>query len=139
MKDPAEYNAYMGAEQQTDDAAKISGFEAFLKQFPNSSYKEDALELLMIAYQKTNNQPKMLETADKILQVNPCNLRALALIAYSKQAAATGPSAQQSLSEAGHVGGRLGQAEKHDQRDLQQRGRHGRIHGQGLCEGRKVS
>jgi TolA-binding protein len=37
MKDPAEYNAYMGAEQQTDDAAKISGFEAFLKQFPNSS------------------------------------------------------------------------------------------------------
>jgi tetratricopeptide (TPR) repeat protein len=104
MKDPAEYNAYMGAEQQTDDAAKISGFEAFLKQFPNSSYKEDALELLMIAYQKTNNQPKMLETADRILQVNPCNLRALALVAYSKQAAATGPSAQQSLAEAGQAG-----------------------------------
>jgi hypothetical protein len=104
MKDPAEYNAYMGAEQQTDDAAKISGFEAFVKQFPNSSYKEDALELLMIAYQKTNNQPKMLETADKILQVNPCNLRALALIAYSKQAAATGANAQQSLADAGQAG-----------------------------------
>ncbi len=104
MKDPAEYNAYMGAEQQTDDAAKISGFEAFVKQFPNSSYKEDALELLMIAYQKTNNQPKMLETAQKILEVNPCNLRALALIAYSKKAAATGPTAQQSLAEAGQAG-----------------------------------
>jgi hypothetical protein len=104
MKDPAEYNAYMGAEQQTDDAAKISGFEAFLKQFPSSSYKEDALELLMIAYQKTNNQPKMLDTADKILQVNPCNLRALALIAYSKQAAATGANAQQSLADAGQAG-----------------------------------
>ncbi len=71
MKDPAEYNAYMGAEQQTDEAAKISGFEAFVKQFPNSSYKEDALELLMIAYQKTNNQPKMIETAQRILQVEP--------------------------------------------------------------------
>jgi tetratricopeptide (TPR) repeat protein len=104
MKDPAEYNAYMGAEQQTDDAAKISGFEAFLKQFPNSSYKEDALELLMIAYQKSNNQPKMLETAQRVLQVNPCNLRALALVAYSKQAAATGPSAQQNLADAGQAG-----------------------------------
>ena|SRR5271157_5873681 len=60
MKDPAEYNAYMGAEQQHDDAAKISGFEAFLTQYPNSSYKEDALELLMGAYQKTGNQPKMV-------------------------------------------------------------------------------
>jgi tetratricopeptide (TPR) repeat protein len=104
MKDPAEYNAYMGAQQQTDDAAKISGFEAFVKQFPNSSYKEDALELLMIAYQKTGNQAKMLETAQKILEVNPCNLRALALIAYSKKAAATGPNAQQSLAEAGQAG-----------------------------------
>ena len=71
MKDPAEYNAYVGAEQQTDDAAKISGFEAFLTQYPNSSYKEDALELLMIAYQKTNNQPKMLETAQKVLAGEP--------------------------------------------------------------------
>ncbi len=104
MKDPAEYNAYMGAEQQTDDAAKISGFEAFVKQFPNSSYKEDALELLMIAYQKTNNQPKMLDTAQRILQVDPCNLRALALIAYTKQASATGPNAQQTLADAGQTG-----------------------------------
>jgi len=36
--------------------------------------------------------------------VNPCNLRALALIAYSKQAAATGANAQQSLADAGQAG-----------------------------------
>jgi hypothetical protein len=58
----------------------------------------------MIAYQKSNNQPKMLETAQRVLQVNPCNLRALALVAYSKQAAATGPSAQQNLADAGQAG-----------------------------------
>jgi tetratricopeptide (TPR) repeat protein len=103
MKDPAEYNAYMGAEGQTDDAAKISGFEAFLTQYPNSSYKEDALELLMGAYQKTNNQAKTLETAQKVLLVNPCNLRALALIAYIKKTTATGPNAQQSLTDAGQT------------------------------------
>jgi tetratricopeptide (TPR) repeat protein len=105
MKDPAEYNAYMGAEQQQDAAAKVSGFEAFLTQYPNSSYKEDALELLMGAYQKTGNQAKMLETAQKVLQVNPCNLRTLAVLAYTKRALAeAGQNAAQNLTEAGQNG-----------------------------------
>ncbi len=104
MKDPAEYNAYVGAAGQTDAAAQISGFEAFLTQYPNSTYKEDALELLMTAYQKTGNQAKTLETAQKILPVNPCNIRALALVAYTKQAMTTGPNAQQNLAEAGQAG-----------------------------------
>jgi hypothetical protein len=105
MKDPAEYNAYMGAEQQQDAAAKISGFEAFLTQYPNSSYKEDALELLMGAYQKAGNQAKMLETAQKVLQVNPCNLRTLAVLAYTKRALAeAGQNAAQNLTEAGQSG-----------------------------------
>ena len=104
MKDPAEYNAYVGAAGQTDAAAQISGFEAFLTQYPNSAYKEDALELLMAAYQKTGNQAKMLETAQKVLVVNPCNIRALALVAYTKQAMTTGPNAQQNLAEAGQAG-----------------------------------
>src|SRR5437879_5140934 len=47
IKDPAEYNAYVGAVQQADPAAKISGLEAFLTQYPNSVMKEDALEILM--------------------------------------------------------------------------------------------
>ncbi len=104
MKDPAEYNAYVGAAGQTDAAAQISGFEAFLTQYPNSTYKEDALELLMAAYQKTGNQAKTLETAQKVLVVNPCNIRALALVAYTKQAMTTGPNAQQNLADAGQAG-----------------------------------
>ncbi len=44
IKDPAEYNAYVGAIQQKDPAAQISGLEAFLAQYPNSVMKEDALE-----------------------------------------------------------------------------------------------
>ncbi len=81
IKDPAEYNAYVGAIQQTDPAAQISGLEAFLAQYPNSVMKEDALETLMVDYQKTNNQAKMLDAAQRILQANPNNLRALALLA----------------------------------------------------------
>jgi tetratricopeptide (TPR) repeat protein len=86
IKDPAEYNAYVGAVQQSDAAAKISGLEAFLQQYPNSVMKEDALELLMVAYQQTGNQAKMSDAAQRLLQANPNNVRALALLAYSNRA-----------------------------------------------------
>jgi len=105
IKDPAEYNAYVGAVQQTDAPAKVSGLEAFLTQYPNSVMKEDALELLMGAYQQTGNQAKTQETAQKVLTANPCNLRALALLAYTKRAMAeAGQSAQQNLTDAGQYG-----------------------------------
>jgi len=106
IKDPAEYNAYVGAIQQQDPAAKISGLEAFLTQYPNSVMKEDALELLMSAYGQTNNAAKAQETATKVLQTNPCNLRSLALLSFTKRAAAEqgGPTAAQSLTEAGQYG-----------------------------------
>jgi hypothetical protein len=105
IKDPAEYNAYVGAVQQTDPAAKVSGLEAFLTQYPNSVMKEDALELLMGAYQQTANQAKTLETAQKVLTANPCNIRALALLAYTKRAQAeANQNAQQNLADAGASG-----------------------------------
>jgi tetratricopeptide (TPR) repeat protein len=91
IKDPAEYNAYIGAFGQQDPAAKISGFEAFLTQYPNSVMKEEALEQLMGAYQASNNVPKMIETAQKVLQVNPSNLKALALLVFAKRATARTP------------------------------------------------
>lgn len=105
IKDPAEYNAYVGAVQQTDPAAKVSGLEAFLTQYPNSVMKEDALAYLMAAYQQTGNQAKMLETSQKVLQANPCNIRALALVAYTKQAmGVAGQNAAQNFTEAGQAG-----------------------------------
>jgi len=86
IKDPAEYNAYVGAVQQTDANAKISGLEAFLVQYPNSVMKEDALELLMGSYQQAGNQAKVIETANRLLTANPDNVRALVLLAYNERA-----------------------------------------------------
>lgn len=86
IKDPAEYNAYVGAVQQSDPAAKISGLEAFLVQYPNSVMKEDALELLMGTYQQANNQAKVIDTANRLLAANPNNARALVLLAYNERA-----------------------------------------------------
>jgi hypothetical protein len=117
IKDPAEYNAYVGAIQQQDPAAKISGLEAFLTQYPNSVMKEDALEALMGAYQQTNNAAKMNDTAQRVLQANPCNLRALALLAYTKRAAAeAGQNAQQNLTEGGQYAEKGLQCEQTAQR-----------------------
>ena len=113
IKDPAEYNAYVGAVQQADAAAKISGLEAFLSQYPNSVMKEDALELLMGAYQQTNNAAKMNDASQRLLQANPNNLRALALMAYTKRAAAeANQNPQQNLAEAAQYADRGLQALK---------------------------
>jgi hypothetical protein len=47
----------------------------------------------------------MMDTAQKVLQANPCNIRALALVAYSKQAmAVAGQNAQQNFADAGQAG-----------------------------------
>src|SRR5258708_1230424 len=87
IKDPAEYNAYVGAVQQTDAAAKISGLEAFLTQYPNSVMKEDALELLMGTYQQAGNQAKVIDAANRLLAANPDNTRGLLLLAYNERTA----------------------------------------------------
>lgn len=105
IKDPAEYNAYVGAVQQQDTAAKISGLEAFLAQYPNSVMKEDALELLMGSYQQAGNQAKMMDAAQRLLQANGNNVRALALLAYSKRTLAqAGQNPQQNLADAKQYG-----------------------------------
>jgi len=95
IKDPAEYNAYVGAVQQTDAAAKISGLEAFLNQYPNSVMKEDALELLMGTYQQAGNQAKVIDTANRLLTTNPNNVRALVLLAFNERAAQKWADARQ--------------------------------------------
>jgi hypothetical protein len=82
IKDPAEYNAYVNAIQQSDPAAKAQAIEAFLQTYSNSVMKEDALVTLMGAYQQAGNASKTIDTASRVLQANPNNVRALALLAY---------------------------------------------------------
>ena len=102
IKDPAEYNAYVGAVQQTDPAAKISGLEAFVTQYPNSVMKNQALEMLMQSYQQTGNQQKTTDTAVKLVTADPCAERALTILAYFDRMRAQGgdPNAKQLLADA---------------------------------------
>src|SRR5713101_2301251 len=95
IKDPAEYNAYMGAVQQKDAAARISGLEAFLAQYPNSVMKVEALETLMTSYQQAGNQAKVIDVANRLLAADPDNARALVLLAYNERAAQKWADAKQ--------------------------------------------
>lgn len=104
IKDPAEYNAYMGALNTADPNQKAIALEGFLQQFPNSVMKEDALELLMAAYQQAGNMQKVTETAQRILQVDPNNLKALALLTYFGRASATTPQALAQAAQYGQQG-----------------------------------
>jgi tetratricopeptide (TPR) repeat protein len=102
IKDPAEYNAYVTALNQSDPAAKAQALDTFLQQYPNSVVKVSGLELLMATYQQLGNLPKVLDTANRVLQADATNLRALALLTYihRQQAEAGGPNAAQSLQQA---------------------------------------
>ena len=105
IKDPAEYNAYTTSLNAADPKTKTLGFENFVRLFPNSAYKEDALEQLMTAYQQAGDSAKMVDAAKQLLQVNPNNIRALALLAYLARASAGQPGAlQQSIADARNYG-----------------------------------
>ena len=86
---------------QKDANAKISGLEAFLTQYPNSIMKNQALEILMGTYQQAGNTKKTMETATKLVAADPCQVRALTLLAYFDRVLAQGgdPNAKQLLAD----------------------------------------
>jgi hypothetical protein len=94
---PAEYNAYNSAITQTDPKAKASALEAYLTAYPQSAVKAATLEQLMLAYSGFD-PAKTLDAADRLLQVDPNNLRALTFETYFRLTGAdaiTDPTAKQ--------------------------------------------
>ncbi|HXO38313.1 MAG TPA: hypothetical protein VN872_06730 [Candidatus Acidoferrum sp.] len=92
IKDPAEYNAYITALNTTDPAAKGAAMEAFVAQYPNSIVKTDAMEQAMGAYQQAGNQQKVEQIARQILQSDPNNVRALAIVVFIERAQIKDPA-----------------------------------------------
>ena len=82
IKDPAEYNDYSSAISQSTPAAKAAAIESFLQKYPASVVKQDMLEQLMASYQQTGDLNKTVDAANRLLVVDPNNIRALALSVY---------------------------------------------------------
>jgi hypothetical protein len=104
IKDPAEYNAYMAALNDSDPLRKAAAMEAFVKQYPGSIVKTDALEQAMASYQAAGNVAKVEETANQLLQLDPNNIRALAIITFVKRASATASGDAKAAQEVGLLG-----------------------------------
>jgi len=92
IKDPAEYNSYVGAIQAPDANQKIAGLEDFLTRYPNTVVKEDALEQLVGAYQQSGNAQKTIDAANRLLQANPNNLAGLVISVLNMRGTITGPT-----------------------------------------------
>jgi hypothetical protein len=94
---PAEYAAYNSAISQTTPQAKAPALESYLTTYPQSAVKAATLEQLMLAYSAFDPK-KTVDAADRLLQVDPNNLRALTFeVFFRKQDAdqATDPTAKQ--------------------------------------------
>jgi hypothetical protein len=90
IKDPQEYNDYTNAVGQSAPAAKAAAIETFLTKYPNSVVKTDLLEQLMAAYQQSGDMTKTVSAADRLLAVDPGNLRALFIEVYTEESQAAG-------------------------------------------------
>lgn len=101
IKNPAEYNSYQNAVSQTTPQAKAAACEAFLTAYPQSVVKLAILNQLLDAYTQFDAS-KAVDAANRLLQVDPSNLKALYLIAFIKkqqaaQVAASNPAQQAQL------------------------------------------
>jgi hypothetical protein len=93
-----EYAAYNNATTQTSPAAQASAFEAYLKAYPNSAVKADVLSKILFADSQTGDEAATLNAADRLLAIDPTNLRALTFEVYYRRADGdklTDPAAKQ--------------------------------------------
>ncbi len=77
IKDPAEYNAYQMATTQSDPKAKAAALESFLQTYPQSVVKKAVLDQLVDAYQAAQVPDKVVDASNRLLQVDPTNLKAI--------------------------------------------------------------
>jgi hypothetical protein len=80
----AEYAAYNNAITQTTPQTKAPALEAYLTAYPQSAVKAATLEQLMLNYAQFDPK-KAVDAADRLLQVDPNNMRALTFEVYFRR------------------------------------------------------
>ena len=91
IKDQAEYNDYISALNMTNSADKAAAMEAFAGKYPASVVRVEALQQAMAAYQDAKNPQKVEQMASHLLEIDPGNIRALAVAtAFARSEANSG-------------------------------------------------
>jgi tetratricopeptide (TPR) repeat protein len=112
IQDTKEYKAYIAAVKSANATQRATALESFLQTYPNTVMREEVTAVLMGTYQQllaTDPQKytqKVLDTGQQVLQINPTNLTALALLSNMNHMLAQrgGPNAKQMLQQAGQYG-----------------------------------
>jgi len=81
-----EYASYNNANTQTTPAAKVAAFEAYLKAYPASCVKAEVLNQILFADSQLGDEAATLSAADRLLAIDPSNLRALTFEVYYRRA-----------------------------------------------------
>jgi tetratricopeptide (TPR) repeat protein len=106
-KDRAEYDAFNAIlqAQGKDNNQVIELADKYLAAYPDSKVLKSVYELKLAAYQGLNNAPKMEETANKLLEIDPNNLRALILLCYMfpRTVNTADPDLDKKLDKAGEI------------------------------------
>jgi hypothetical protein len=93
-----EYNAYNASQTASTPAAKATALEAYLKAYPNSAVKVDALNQLMYAYYGAGDMTDLEGAVDRDIADDPNNLAAFIFAVLAHRQAAdqlTDPAAKQ--------------------------------------------
>ena len=97
-----EYAVYNNAMTQATPQAKAAGLEQYLTQFPQSCVKQTVLETIMVL-DLSVNASQAIDPADRILQLDPTNLKALYVETYVRGlpvGSIKDPTAQQAAQDA---------------------------------------
>jgi hypothetical protein len=100
INDPAEYNAYQMFTTQTDPKAKAAAGESFLTTYPQSVVKSAVLDNLIDTYQSLQDPDKTLSAANRLLQVDPNNMKAIFISVFIKKAQCAKTSNAQTCDDA---------------------------------------
>jgi hypothetical protein len=80
-----EYAKYQACATATAPAQKATACEDYLRAYPNSAVKSDVLNQLLYAYNQSGDEAKTLDAADRLLAVDPNDLRALTMEVYFRR------------------------------------------------------
>jgi len=85
IQDPSEFNAHQQCAIQTNGNARAACLEGFLRVHPQSAAKTAFLESLIDAYEGMNDADHTLSAANRLLQTDPGNLKALFVSVFIKK------------------------------------------------------
>src|SRR5262249_40806306 len=75
--DQAEFDLYNAANNAKDAKQKLAALDAWKQRYPDTQFRMQRLALYLNAYQQLNDFPKLIDTLDTVLALNPKDLQVM--------------------------------------------------------------